>query len=137
MPDWISGEPSVVINGEKTALVINDGYIDIERVWSADTVNVYFPASVSVLGLPDAPRLMAFSEGPIVLAGLCGSDGGIRVSDPERPETALVNVTQHTYGTFPWQQSVYRTADQPDNFELIPLYDVADETYTVYFTVRE
>lgn len=136
VPDWVSGEPSVVINGEKTELVVKDGYIDIERVWSADMVNVYFPASVSVSRLPDAPSLTAFSEGPIVLAGLCGSDRGIRASDPERPETALVNVTQHTYGTFPWQQSVYRTSGQDDNFELIPLYDVADETYTVYFTVR-
>lgn len=136
IPDWISGEPSVLVNGEKTEFAVKDGYIDIERVWSSDIINVYFPVSVSSSRLSDSPRLTAFSEGPIVLAGLCDKDRGICAHDPDKPETALVNVTQHTYGTFPWQQSVYRTADQRENFELIPLYDVTDEMYTVYFTVE-
>lgn len=136
IPDWISGEPSVLVNGEKTGFAVKDGYIDIERVWSSDIINVYFPVSVSSSRLSDSPRLTAFSEGPIVLAGLCDKDRGICAHDPDKPETALVNVTQHTYGTFPWQQSVYRTADQRENFELIPLYDVTDEMYTVYFTVE-
>lgn len=43
---------------------------------------------------------------------------------------------EHTYDTFPWQQSVYQTRHQKDNFRLIPLYDVTDEVYTVYLQIE-
>ena len=81
------------------------------------------------------PGVAAVLEGPVVLAGLCSSDCGIRSASGD-PTKALVNVTEHTYSTFPWQQSTYRTVGQPENFDLIPLYDVTDEEYTVYFTVK-
>lgn len=75
-------------------------------------------------------------EGPVVLAGLCDKDRGIYM-EKDSPESALAYTTEHTYDTFPWQQSVYRTRDQPENFEFVPLYDITDEKYTVYFTKRK
>ena len=57
--------------------------------------------------------------------------------DNDAPESAVTYVTEHTYSTFPWQQSVYRTINQPENFDLIPVYDVTDEKYTVYFTKKK
>ena len=57
--------------------------------------------------------------------------------DNDAPESAITYVTEHTYSTFPWQQSVYRTINQPENFDLIPVYDVTDEKYTVYFTKKK
>lgn len=135
IPDWTDGSPVISVNGEAADWVSQNGYCNIRRVWGNDTVSIYFPAALSVSELPDMPGVAAFLEGPVVLAGLCSSDCGIRSASGD-PTTALVNVTEHTYSTFPWQQSTYRTVGQPENFDLIPLYDVTDEEYTVYFTVR-
>lgn len=133
VPDWVKGEPSVQLNGEAVKVTVGGGYINISRHWTDDVVSVYFPAALTTSFLPDMPNLTAFLEGPVVLAGLCSSDRGIQGD----PESSLVNVTEHTYSTFPWQQSTYRTINQPENFDLIPLYDITDEQYTVYFTVNE
>lgn len=132
VPDWVKGEPAVQLNGETVNAAADGGYINITRQWTEDMVSVYFPAVLTTSALPDMPALTAFLEGPVVLAGLCSSDRGIQGA----PESALVNVTEHTYSTFPWQQSTYRTINQPENFNLIPLYDITDEQYTVYFTVN-
>lgn len=134
IPEWVSGEPVVLVNGNAEGTVEN-GYFNIDRLWENDTVNMYFPAALTISVLPDIPNAAAFLEGPIVLAGLCGSDCGIQMKNGA-PESALVNITEHTYGTFPWQQSVYRTIGQPVNFDLIPLYDITNEEYTVYFTFK-
>lgn len=132
VPDWVKGEPAVQLNGETVNAAADGGYINITRRWTEDMVSVYFPAVLTTSALPDMPALTAFLEGPVVLAGLCPSDRGIQGAH----ESALVNVTEHTYSTFPWQQSTYRTINQPENFDLIPLYDITDEQYTVYFTVN-
>lgn len=135
IPDWVSGEPLILVNGEPVKHTPESGFCDIKRLWADDIVNVYFPAALTTSALPDMPSLTAFLEGPVVLAGLCSADRGIEPQSTS-PESALVNVTEHTYSTFPWQQSVYRTVGQPENFDLIPLYDITDEVYTVYFTVK-
>ena len=114
----------------------NNGFVDIDRTWENDTVNIYLPAALTTSSLPDMPQLTAFAEGPVVLAGLCEKDCGI-YTETDAPESALAYVTEHTYSTFPWQQSVYRTVNQPENFDFIPLYDITDEKYTVYFTRKK
>ena len=43
----------------------------------------------------------------------------------------------HTYETFVWTQNNYITRNQKENFRMIPLYDVTDEAYTLYFTRTE
>ena len=136
VPEWVKGEPVISVNGENVNTAAENGFIDIDRTWENDTVNIYFPSALTVSTLPDMPQLTAFSEGPVVLAGLCDNDCGIYM-DNDAPESAITYVTEHTYSTFPWQQSVYRTINQPENFDLIPIYDVTDEKYTVYFTKKK
>lgn len=136
VPEWVKGKPVVSVNGENVNTAAENGFIDIDRTWENDTVNIYFPSALTVSTLPDMPQLTAFSEGPVVLAGLCDNDCGIYM-DNDAPESAITYVTEHTYSTFPWQQSVYRTINQPENFDLIPVYDVTDEKYTVYFTKKK
>ncbi len=136
IPEWINGAPVVYMNGEEIKNVtVKNGYFDIDRTWETDTVNLYFPAALTTSSLPDMPKLTAFAEGPVVLAGLCEKDCGIYMNDG-KPESALTYTTEHTYSTFPWQQSVYRTVDQPENFDFVPLYEVTDEPYTIYFTKK-
>lgn len=137
VPEWTVGAPTVLLNGGETANVTTEnGFLNIDRTWENDTVNIYFPAALTMSVLPDMPQMTAFMEGPVVLAGLRDGDCGIYMRDGE-PESALAYTTEHTYSTFPWQQSVYRTVNQPENFDLVPLYDITDERYTVYFTRKK
>ena len=75
-------------------------------------------------------------DGPIVLAGLTDRDTGL-TGNPDEPESILLPEQSHTYGAFVWTQNVYLTRNQKENFRMIPLYDVTDEQYTVYFTGRK
>lgn len=136
IPEWVKGQPVISVNGTEVQTNANNGFVDIDRTWENDTVNVYLPAALTTSSLPDMPQLTAFAEGPVVLAGLCEKDCGI-YTETDAPESALAYVTEHTYSTFPWQQSVYRTVNQPENFDFIPLYDITDEKYTVYFTRKK
>ncbi len=49
------------------------------------------------------------------------------------PNGFLYRNTEHIYDTFIWLQNNYVTRHQPKNIRLIPLYEVTDEAYTVYF----
>lgn len=136
VPGWAAGKPVLSINGEAVEAQVQDGYIHLERQWHKDSIRIYFPAALTLDTLPDMPELSAVMEGPIVLAGLCEADHGLTMENND-PATALRFNTEHTYSTFPWQQSTYRTAHQDANFTFVPLYDVTDEHYTVYFTCKE
>ena len=107
----------------------------ISRIWSDDNLDVFFPSEVRFEPLEDAPELVAMVDGPIVLAGLTDRDCGLSgsISGPDR---ILLPETPHTYDTYVWLQNTYRTRFQPENFRIVPLYEVTDESYTVYFTSR-
>lgn len=137
IPEWVQDVPTVFVNGEKLKNVAAaKGFINIDKTWENDALNLYFPAALATETLPDMPQLTAFMEGPVVLAGLRDRDCGIRMENGD-PNSALAYATEHTYSTFSWQQSVYRTVNQLENFDFIPLYDVTDEQYTVYFTKKK
>ena len=80
--------------------------------------------------LDGAEELVCFLDGPVVLAGLTDTDKGIK----GKPEEILLPEQSHTYGAFVWTQNVYLTRKQKENFRLVPLYEVTNEAYTVYFT---
>ncbi len=137
IPDWVKGKPVVIVNGEEIKdAQIKNGYLDIEKQWQNDAISLYFPAPLTLSSLPDMPEKVAFMEGPVVLAGLCAKDCGIAMEN-DSPESALAYVTEHTYSTFPWQQSTYRTKNQENDIMFVPLYDITDEQYTIYFTNKK
>ena len=136
VPAWSESEPKVVISKGEAGYSIEGDYIVISTDKPAEiSVNVLFDARVKALPLDDQPELAALVDGPIVLAGLTDKDRGITYSG--EVSNALYQRTEHTYTTYVWKQNTYITKDQPENFELKPLYDVTDETYTVYFTLKE
>ena len=134
VPCWCAGTPKLIIDSQAAAPQISDGYILLSRVWTGITViNLVFESKVVLEPLDDQSDLCALVDGPIVLAGLTDKDSGIRYDGDI--ENALYQRTEHTYATYVWKQNCYVTKGQRENFELMPLYDVTDEKYTVYFTV--
>ena len=138
VPAWIAGEPAVSVNdGDNGKVVIRDGYIVIDRVWGKeDTVDVFFPSTVVFERLDGAEELVCAVDGPVVLAGVIDRDVGLQ-GDLSDPESILLPEQSHTYGAFVWTQNVYMTRKQRENFRFVPLYEVTDEKYTVYFTAEE
>ena len=134
VPAWIAGEPVVSVNGEEIKAEIEEGYIVLARNWGEEeNVDVFFPSEVRLERLEGAEELVAAVDGPIVLAGLTDRDCGI-TGNIEDPESILLPEQSHTYGAFVWTQNTYLTRRQKENFRMIPLYEVTDEKYTIYFS---
>ena len=136
IPAWCEGTPSLTLNGRPLECPeIRNGWLELNRVWGKDELDLFLPAGVRFVPLEGAEEMVCAMEGPVVLAGLVDHDPGIYGSLSD-PEALLLPDQAHTYGAFVWTQSTFRTRHQPRNFKLIPLYDVRDEAYTVYFTAH-
>jgi len=136
IPCWVNSAPVTTLNGQPLKDTnIEKGWINIKKQWSNDVLQILFPSSPSMEVLPDMPELAAVVDGPIVLAGLSDCDCGLS-GDFEKPETFLYPQIEHTYSTFPWKQNCYVTKNQPKNIMFKPLYEITDETYTVYFSKK-
>lgn len=133
VPEWAKGV-ELEVNGKNTAAPVKNGWLDITADWQNDSVQAFFPSELRAETLPDMPELMSVVEGPIVLAGIIGSDCGITGVDKLNEQ--FMPQMEHTYGTFPWRQNSWRTRNQPQSVMFRPLYEVTDEEYTVYFTKK-
>ena len=75
VPDWISGSPSVEVNGQTQTAAASNGYICISRNWQdGDTVTFHYPMKVVAYGLSDNNTVYGFKYGPTVLAAKLGTD---------------------------------------------------------------
>ena len=127
----------MTLNGKPADATVRDGYLELSRNWGKDDqLDVFFPSRVVFEHLDGAEELTCAVDGPIVLAGLTDRDAGIR-GNTDDPESILLPEQSHTYGAFVWTQNVYLTRHQKENFRMIPLYEVTDEPYTVYFTIEK
>jgi DUF1680 family protein len=134
LPWWLAGEPVIAVNGEPQAVpAAPSRWISLSRTWSNDRVQIVLPRRLTSCPLPDAPETVAFMDGPEVLAGLCNHEIAL-YGDRERPETMLAPDNERE-----WAQWLggYRTRGQARGVRFIPLHQVRDERYTVYFPVRD
>lgn len=157
-PGW-AGELSVAVNDEPVAVSQRAGsYFTVEREWrDNDRVNIALPMRVRVVPLADESSLVAFQYGPVVLAGDLGDEGlrfkprafvdnGKDPKGPRAPEppafvpglvgnsTDLPNRLQRIPGTL-----TFRTVGvaRPHDVTLVPLYQITEDAYTVYWRVYD
>ena len=156
LPWWLSGAPCVMLNGEPIAAdCAPSSYLDIRRGWQSDTLWLELPKTLVSIPLPDEPNLVAFMDGPVVLAALnpgwtvskaqTRRDGG-HVARPNyaidslslkgdisRPESILTPDNEREWG---YWRGDYRTFGQAQDLRLIPLHEVRDEVYSIYLSVE-
>ena len=132
IPWWIQGEPVVMDHHGIVPTCQEDGYLLLRRCWHDDQLSVAFPKSISCHALPDAPDTVAFLDGPVVLAGLCQEER-TPYGDCENPVSLLVPRYERR-----WQEwtGYWKTTDQPVNINFIPLYQIGNQPYTVYFPIQ-
>ena len=134
LPWWLSGEARILINGEpETVSTGPSSFHAIQRTWLDDTVQVELPKVLSTCPLPDEPDTVAFMDGPVVLGGLCDEERML-YGDKDNPETILAPDNEREWTE--WKPG-YRTCNQERGFRFVPLYEIRDERYTVYFPVRK
>ncbi len=134
-PEWAKGLGRILLNGKEPEYEIRDGHIRIGRSWKEDTIYLTFEDEIRMERLPDMPYLAAAVEGPVVLAGLTDKDTGLS-GNFDHPEKIFAPRNEHIYSTYPWKQNCHTTRGQDVNFDLVPLYEITDEPYTVYFSEK-
>ncbi len=131
IPWWVTTTPTIEINGDKYDLkqIEIPGYAKIKRVWKNDKVIITFSTNVTLSPLPDMPNMAAFMYGPIVLAGLSAEK--TLYANGKAPHEMLRPINENR-----WDNISFYTVDQIENFKFIPLYNVIDERYTIYFPIK-
>jgi DUF1680 family protein len=133
LPWWLAGTPVVSVDGEPVDLPHAPGtFQELSRTWTTNRVHLELPTALTTVPLPGDPGTVAFLDGPVVLAGLVGERRTL-IGDVNNPASLLEPVGEFELGV--WQRP-WMTKGQPADFTLIPLHEVTDETYTVYFPVR-
>jgi DUF1680 family protein len=129
VPEWTSSDPLVTT----TVSWRRDGrFLELTHPGGATTVDVEFPFLLRTVPIPDEPQTVAFAEGPLVLAGLVDREVCLE-GDPADPSTLLAADDERQ-----WTQWLvrYRTVGRDAGIRFIPLNEVTDERYSVYFPVR-
>ena len=132
-PAWLAGEPVLCLNGVETPYETENGFILLRRIWNDDTVTLKLPKKLSTWPLPDRPNEVAFLDGPVALAGLCGESRTL-YGDIDNPESFFTPDGERRWNEW---LPFWRTVDQPVNIRFVPLYNIGHETYTVYFPVKK
>lgn len=134
LPAWLTGPATASVNGGPAAALAADahGFASLRRTWNdGDAVELVLPRGLRTEALPDRPDTVAFLDGPIVLAGLCHEERTL-IGDPAKPETILTPDNEREWAS--WLPG-YRTIGQDRGMRFVPLYEIEDEPYTVYFPV--
>jgi DUF1680 family protein len=137
LPWWLQGDPVIAVNGRPEPGPFAPSSVhSIRRSWTDETVSLTLPKGLTSAPLPDDPTMVAFMDGPVVLAGLCDDERTLR-GDKDHPETILTPHNLHRKPQY-WthRRPEYRTQNQPRNIHFLPLHEVRDERYTVYFPVQ-
>ncbi len=136
LPWWLAEKAKITVNGEPQKVNSLHGQHSIRRSWGPDdVVMVELPQRLYVEPLPGSDKV-AFMEGPVVLAALCDDELTLHAGNSDPASILRPEHHQKYFGTR-WLQSHYVTTGQPRNIRFIPLYEVADEKYSIYFPIAK
>ena len=150
VPYWATRGAAVKVNGKPITVSATPGsYLALNRDWSdGDKVGIALPMSLHIAPIQDDPTLQAMMYGPVVLAGRLGAEGLSKelIIGPLHPDAkrtiSVPDISADAKAATAWVEPVngarlsFRTVGQSPNINLIPLYKLFDERYTVYWKVN-
>jgi DUF1680 family protein len=152
-PHW-SRDAVVLVNGVETARSTDPGsYVDVPRTWkNGDRVELRLTMETAVQHAPAAPDIVAFTYGPLVLAGALGRDGlspgaDIIVNERKYGQYNDAPFTPPTLAGAPEALArALKPGDRPPEFtilsadqrpvRMIPYYRIAHERYATYWALK-
>jgi len=130
LPEWVKGPVQILINGQQHEVRNRSpAFEPVQRTWHNDQVTIILPKALWTAPIPDEPGMVAFMDGPVVLAGLCEQETRL-CGDQNKPDTLLAPDNEREWGN--WLNN-YRTVGQRIATRFKPLHEVVDERYTLYF----
>jgi DUF1680 family protein len=148
IPSWAAGPVVVSVNGKQKQEGKEPGWITVKRRWKkGDVVEISLPMGLHLRPSADDPAKIAVLYGPIVLAAEAGrkdfpsSDQFMDQNEPNDYPAPLVPVlVSSNNDPAAWLKPVkgkkltFKTAGggRPTDMELIPLYKLHHQRYTVY-----
>lgn len=155
-PRWATAGLAVTINGKRYQTANKPGsYMSLRRIWrNGDAVQVSIRMELHVEPMPDDPTKISILYGPIVLAGILGTEGYhspmpyagnsqwayAHVPDPDVP-----SLLTDGKPVWEWVQAVpgkplnftlVGTGREGGRYSLLPVYAANHERYTVYWDKR-
>lgn len=130
IPTWIDKAPVITVDGKKVRSGKNDyknGFLKIKRAWKDSVIGIRFVPALREEGLTDRPDLKAILDGPILLAAV-----GAPVKLMGKSYKSLIKKTERVYQVYPWLQNHYNVACDGADRELMPLYEIQDQAYSIY-----
>lgn len=129
-PGWALGPGEVEVDGQPVASSVSkNGFLEIERPWTTAHVKISFSKRISQEPLPGDGRRFALLDGPVVLAALTEQEPELSAGDAITPHY------EHQYvDGRDWLSGHYWVRTRQGTLAVLPLYEVADEPYCVYFT---
>ena len=152
IPYWATRGGSVKVNGTPLAAFADpSSYLTLTRVWhDRDTVELSLPMSLHTAPMPDDPSLQAMMYGPLVLAGRLGDAGLTRAMRYGGDQIALQGspapvppIRASRRDPAGWLEPVagqpltFRATGQPAPLTLVPLNQVMNERYAVYWQLQD
>lgn len=149
-PRW-SRTATVLVNGVETVRSATPGsYVELARRWSdGDRVELRLVMTAAVESVPSAPDIVAFTYGPLVLAGALGRDGLAPGSDivVNEREYGRYNDTPVVVPTLAGDPELLAAALEPgahpleftlgaaggETVLLVPYHRIAHERYVTYW----
>ena len=155
-PSWAKNGASIKVNGKAINIANGPGsYIAISRKWKKDDkVEVNFPMALQAVATNDNPKKVAFTYGPIVLAGAMGTKDFIYKAPYSNPllyndyYTYNYNVPKDITQSLALDVNNLHDAIKPvdghiltfktwkEGVVLKPLYDIHRERYVVYWDLK-
>jgi len=139
-PCWAGAGFRLFVNGKEAPVdSAPGGYAIVTREWkTGDTVEVFLPMALHTEAFRDDPRRLAILEGPIVLCGEVAEKAPV----PDIVSTAgrLLEGLKPAPGQpldFTGSARLFHAVGRTEGAEvsLIPFYETADRSYTVYWDV--
>ncbi|MFD1176302.1 beta-L-arabinofuranosidase domain-containing protein [Paenibacillus puldeungensis] len=125
IPEWVERSITVKLNDVQITPNHVDGYLQIQKVWDRDKVELIIPYSLRLISTPDDSQINSVFYGPYVLAAI-----------DERQD----------FITWPYSEEQFvqrmKKLDGDLNFSLdgicfVPLYQIQDQRYHTYFKFLE
>lgn len=154
LPDWIAGEARITINGEKIAYEVENRYAVVQHNWSnGDEITLQIPMKPAYHTLPDAPNVIGFKYGPLVLSAALGTEDmsesatGVAVSVPTRNMLVKDFITPADLSVEEWLNHFdqyfvrvndelcfeLRGTDEDNRLQFTPHYKQHEERYGIYW----
>lgn len=133
IPEWVENVLLSVDGKEISDISQVQGFAAV-RVAGQSHIQMTFGKKIRTVLLPGTENMVAFLDGPVVLAGLCEEERTLYVKEGQEAKDILVPDNEREWGSWKF---TYKSTGQERGMRFIPLYQVGYDRYSIYFPIEK